>query len=332
MSLLFLNEDELRQIVTIPEAIACVKTAIEASARGQLNIPGSFALNLPTIKGEVDVTGVYVDQAAHYLVNVSSRFNQNAAANLPRHSGLTVLFNAATGSPAAIMLDNGYLAGLQSAAVGALAADYLACRTPAHVAVIGADSSAAYMHLKALLAVRQVESVAVWAKSPALADSYARTMVEDHNLNITMAASVQAAVHNTDLIIMAAHSQKPLLQAGWLKPGVHINAVESREGPKRDLCSDVLTQAQVIIAGNYSRCARSGELHYGLQGGIITSANVQGELGELVVGQIPGRTDPTQITLADLSTLDSGDTAVASVALEKARFYGLGQPISTQLN
>jgi ornithine cyclodeaminase len=156
-------------------------------------------------------------------------------------------------------------------------------------------------------------------------------MVEDHDLDIQIAASTKEAVQHADLIITTTDSDRPFVKAEWLKPGTHITAVGSNNPSQQQLELDVLQRADVIVVDNFEQCAVGGEIHHGLQVGLITKANVQGELGSLIVGKIPGRTDPRQITLADLTGLDSQDAVVATLAMEKAIFYGLGQRIEVGL-
>ena len=273
MSLLLLNEDELRQIVTIAEAIAGVKTAFIASAEGRMHVPGAFTLKLPEVKGEVQVKGTYLNEAPYYVVKVNSEFQDNPSINLPVGSGFTAVFDAATGIAAAIMIDNGYISTIRSGAAGALAAQYLANPHLQNVAVLGSGDQA-YMHLKALMQVRQFKTATVWAASPSNADRYARTMVEDHDLDIRIAPTVEAAVSSADLIITATYSPQPLIQADWLKPGVHITAVGNSSRPKQELQLNVLAKAEVIVADQFNQCAVTGEIHHGLLAGVISPAQV----------------------------------------------------------
>lgn len=330
MSLLVLNEDELRQTVTIAEAISAVEAAFIALAESRIHVPGNFTLDLPEVNGKVDVEGVYLSQAPYYVVRISSSFRNNPALNLPIHSGLTVVFDAALGRLVAIMVDNGYLTHLRAGAAGALAARHLANPTLDRVLVVGSGKQA-YIQLKSLTAVRQVGLVLVWGRSPMQVDSYARRLVEDHDLNIEIAPSLEAAVRQADLIITATSSQEPLIKAAWLKPGVHITAVGGNHPGKQELYVDVLQRADVIIADKLEQCAAYGEIYHGLTAGVISLNQVQGELGQLITGTIPGRTQPDQITLADLTGLEVQDTPIATLALEKALFLGLGQRVEIQL-
>jgi ornithine cyclodeaminase/alanine dehydrogenase-like protein (mu-crystallin family) len=328
MPLLLLNEDELRQIITIAETINAVEAAFTALAEGRMHVPGDFMLNLPAVKGEVQVKGTYLDEAPYYVIRVGSNFLDNPTINLPRQSGLMAVFDAATGFPAAVMFDNGYLTGMRAAAAGALTAKYLANPNLNRVAVLGSGNQA-YLQVKSLLAVRKVKQVSVWGRTPVKVDTFARRIVEDHDLNVEVAPSVEAAVRHADLVITATASHEPLVRAEWLKPGAHIIAVGSDRPTKQELHLSVLRRADVIIVDNFEQCAAAGEIHHGLDASIITRANIQGQLGDLIIGKIPGRTHPDQITLADLTGLDAQDAVVATMALEKALYIGLGQPVSS---
>jgi ornithine cyclodeaminase/alanine dehydrogenase-like protein (mu-crystallin family) len=329
MPLLLLNEDELRQIITIPETIEAVEAAFIALAEGRMHVPGDFMLNLPAVKGEVQVKGTYLDEAPYYVIRVGSDFLDNPTINLPRQSGLMAVFDAATGFPAAVMFDNGYLTGMRAAAAGALTAKYLANPNLNRVAVIGTGHQA-YLQVKSLLAVhREVKQVTVWGRTPVKVDTFARRIVEDHDLNVEIVPSVEAAVRQADLVITATASQKPLVQAEWLKPGAHIIAVGSDRPTKQELHFNVLRRADVIIVDDFEQCAAAGEIHHGLDASVITRDNIQGELGDVIIGKIPGRTHPDQITLADLTGLEAQDSIVATMALQKALYIGLGQPVSS---
>jgi ornithine cyclodeaminase len=327
MPLLLLNEDELRQIVTIAETIDAVETAFAALAENRINVPGNFALTLPEVKGEVQVKGAYLDEAPYYVIKIGSDFHDNPTINLPTQSGLTVIFDAATGFPAAVMLDNGYLTRIRAGAAGALTAKYLANESLDRVAVIGSGYQA-FIQIKSLKTVRHhIGLVSVWGRTPIKVDNCARRIVEDHDLNVEIASSVEAAVREADIVITATASEVPLIQADWLKPGVHIIAVGSDSPHKQELHPDVLKRADVIIVDKLEQSTVVGEIHHGLAAGTITQADIQGELGDLIIGKIPGRTHPDQITIADLTGLDTQDATVATLALEKALFLGLGQRV-----
>jgi ornithine cyclodeaminase/alanine dehydrogenase-like protein (mu-crystallin family) len=154
---------------------------------------------------------------------------------------------------------------------------------------------------------------------------------EDHNVDIEITSSIEAAVQPADLVILASDTQHPLIQADWLKLGVHLTVIEQSYVTPQKLHPEVLKRADVIITDKLSQAGNTGEIHYALAAGAIAHADIQGELSDLIVGNIPGRTHPHQMTVADLIGLDLQDTVVATLALEKALFLGLGQQVESRL-
>ena len=150
-------------------------------------------------------------------------------------------------------------------------------------------------------------------------------------LSVSARSSHEAAVQQADIIIITTASEEPILKGDWLKSGAHITIISTNNSNKQKLQDDVLQRADVIIVDSLDQSTTSGEIRYGLKAGTITTADIQGELGHLIIGKIPGRTDPNQITLADLTGLDSQDAVVATLAMEKALFLGLGQQIEVGL-
>ena len=158
-------------------------------------------------------------------------------------------------------------------------------------------------------------------------DTYVHRLIEEHDFNIEIAVSVEEAVCDADLVITTTSSEYPLVKPEWLKPGVHINAVGSNTPTKQELYPTVLDLADVIVTDKLIQSIMMGEIYHALDKSVITEERVQGELGDLIIGKITGRTDPKQITVADLTGRTMQDFALAVLALEKALFLSLGQRI-----
>lgn len=331
MSLLLLNEDELRQTINLSEAVAVIEAAFLASVENKIKSPGSFTLALPEVQGQVMIKSTYLPEAPYYVIKIDNHFKNNPPINLPVNNELIVVFDAATGYPAAILLDNGYLTNVRIGVVGALATEYLANKQARTVTMLG-SSGQAYVQLKALVTHRSVERVIVWSPLPHETDGFARRLVEDHDVNVEIAPSTEAAVAETDIIITAIHSPHPILRAEWLKPGVHITAIGGGNAtPDHQLHPDVLARADVIVVDSLEHCTDYGEVQHAIASGSITAAKIQGELGSLIQGKLTGRTRSDQITVADLAGLDWQDTVIATLALDKALFLGLGQRLESGL-
>jgi ornithine cyclodeaminase/alanine dehydrogenase-like protein (mu-crystallin family) len=123
-------------------------------------------------------------------------------------------------------------------------------------------------------------------------------------------------------------SREPYLRAEWLHPGLHITAMGSDAEEKQELFPDVLTNVDLLACDRRSQCFRLGELHHGLEAGIISREDEIVELGELVSGRRPGRTGDQEITLCDLTGVGMQDTAIALLATRKAAERGLGLQVT----
>jgi ornithine cyclodeaminase len=296
-------------------------------ARDEARLPDVIGMEVPEVDGEFHVKGAHLQGTPFAVFKVASGFYGNAARGLPTGSGLMMAFDATTGLPAALLLDNGYLTDLRTGAAGGVAANHLANPVLEKVAVIGSGIQARYQ-LRAVAQVRQIDGrVAVWSRDREHAEAYAREIVTELGIDVGVAPDVEVALRNAGLVITTTPSREPLIEAGWLSRGVHINAVGSDSPDKQELDVSVLARADILIADRLSQCLRLGEIHHAVEAGIIEAGDVTGELGDLIIGRAPGRTSEDQITVCDLTGVGVQDAAIASLALEKAKALGLGSEL-----
>src|SRR5262249_43480757 len=161
--------------------------------RGEATLPGVIGFDVPAHRGEVHVKGAHLHGSPFYSIKEAAGFYDNATSGLPVSSGLVLVFDAATGFPRAILLDNGFLTELRPGAAGALAADRLAGEDAATVGIIGSGAQARYQ-LEALLGVRRPRRVLVYGRSPASAGAYARETSARFGLPVSAVATAHEAV------------------------------------------------------------------------------------------------------------------------------------------
>jgi ectoine utilization protein EutC len=323
---LLLTEAELRRAVGMEQVVEAVEEAFAALARGEARLPGVLHLEVPEAEGEVHVKGAHLRGAPSFVCKVASGFYRNPERGLPVGSGLVMVFDASTGFPRALLLDNGYLTDLRTGAAGAVAARYLARPELTKVALVGAGVAARYQ-LRALRLVRAVPEVHVWSRTSERAEGFAREIEEELGLRVRPVHDLEAAVRDADLVVTATPAREPLIRADWLVPGVHVTALGSDGPEKQELDVEVLARADVVIADHLAECLRRGELHHAVRDGAIREDDVAGELGDVIMGRVSGRTDPDQITVADLTGVGVQDAAAGTLALERALAMGLGSDI-----
>lgn len=308
-----LQEDALRAVMTPDRALAAVRDAFRADGDGRTNVPPVINLEILASRGEFHVKTAHIEGVPHVAVKIASGFYDNPAKGLPSGSGLMALFDAATGLPVALLLDNGFLTDVRTGAAGALAADYLARQTITTVGVVGSGIQAR-QQVRCLRVVRSFARIVAWSPNRARLDAYCTEMAAE-GYDVLAADSIEAVCAAADVLITATPSREALIHAEWLREGIHVTAVGSDSPGKRELHPACLGRADIVVVDRYAQCAAFGELKHALDGGLLSPQHVR-TLGEIVAGHTPGRTSDTQITVADLTGVGFQDTAIASAAFE----------------
>jgi ornithine cyclodeaminase len=327
--MLVLTEAELRRIVGLDlSAVDCVEAAFAALATKPVAMPPILRLDIPEHRGEVDVKTAYVPGLDGFAIKVSPGFFDNPRLGLPSLNGLMILFSARTGLVEALLLDNGYLTDVRTAAAGAVAARHLARPDAAVAAIFGAGMQAG-LQLQALALVRPIREARIWARDAQKANKAAAELSRKLGFAVTAIADPQAAVKGADIIVTTTPAERPILMADWIEPGQHITAMGSDSEHKNEIDPTVLARA-TYVADRLSQTRRLGELAHAIRAGSASADQAFAELGEVIAGQRPGRTRTDEITLADLTGTGVQDTAIANLAALRARTAGAGQIIDTK--
>ena len=224
-----------------------------------------------------------------------------------------VVLSSETGRVQAVLLDNGYLTDVRTAAAGGVAARHLSRPDSRCAAIFGAGLQAR-MQLQALRLVRPIDSAVIWARDPAKAQALAAEM-DGAGLRVMAEPDPERAAGMADIIVTTTPARQPILRAEWLRPGQHVTAMGSDQAGKNELDPHCLDRADLYVADRVSQTRALGELRAALAAGLIADDAVVPELGEIIAGTRPGRTAPDQITIADLTGTGIQDTAIATHAL-----------------
>ena len=313
-----LTEAELRRLVPLDrDAVACVEDAFRALATKPVAMPPILRLDIPEHRGEVDVKTAYVPGLDGFAIKISPGFFDNPTLGLPSVNGLMVLLSAHTGLVEAMLLDNGYLTDVRTAAAGAVAAKHLSRPDSSVAAVFGAGVQAA-LQLEALTLVRPIREARLWARDPARAAAAAARLSDRLGIPVGAVAEGRAAVAGADIVVTTTPADAPILFADWLAPGQHVTAMGSDAEHKNELEPALLARADLYVADSLTQTRRLGELHHAIQAGVVSADRAFSELGAVIAGQAPGRSSPDQITVCDLTGTGVQDTAIAALARGRA--------------
>jgi len=319
-----LTESDLRDLLTLDRGtIACVEEAFNALATKPVVMPPVLHLEIAEANGEIDVKTAYVPGLDSLAMKMSPGFFDNPKIGLPSLNGLMVVLSAKTGLVEAVLLDNGYLTDLRTAAAGGVAADWLARKDAARAGIVGAGVQAR-LQLQALSLVRPLESALVWARDGGNAEACAEEMTEALGIPVSVADEIAPLVEASDILVTTTPTHKPLIDETHLHPGLTIIAMGSDAAYKNEIAAGALVAADVYVCDRLSQVRLLGELHHAIEAGKVDALAVYPELGEVFAGQKPGRSNDSECVICDLTGTGVQDTAIATLAVARARSAGAG--------
>jgi ornithine cyclodeaminase len=221
------------------------------------------------------------------------------------------LFDAATGLPLAV-LDGTELTRRRTAAASALAARYLAPPDATRLLMVGTGGLAPHV-IESHAAVRSISSVRVWGRRMEAAETVARGLA-GRPYEVEAVSDLPAAVHWADIISCATLSETPIVHGAWLRPGQHLDLIGSFTPAMREADDAALSRAGIYVDTRMA-LSESGELLHGFASGVISAADVRGELSELVRGSVAGRRAAEEITLFKSVGCAIEDLAAAELAI-----------------
>jgi alanine dehydrogenase len=312
MTIEIFHEAEIRKSVSMPEAIEAMEQAFVAYASKAATVPSVIHLDIPAERGEIHIKAAHIHSAPDYVIKIAAGFYNNKLKGLPIGSGMMLVFDAKTGFPQAILIDNAYLTDVRTAAAGGVAAKYMARKKIQRVGVIGAGTQGR-LQLEALACVRSFDSVAIYDHHTTNVERYLNEMSGRVDTKIQPARTVEEAVRGCQVVITATPSREPFVKAEWIDPGTHITALGSDGPDKQELEVRVLERADHIIVDSLPQCSKFGELHHALQAGVTAD----GELGEVILGKVAGRNSDDEITVCDLTGVGVQDAAIAALCYRR---------------
>ncbi len=310
-----LNYDEIASLVRPHEVIDAVEAAYSQFYSGAIDIPFPYHFE-PSDDSIVHVKSA-VRKGEKYVIKVASYFPGNQKKGLANFQGLVMLFDGTTGVPSIILFDNGLLTHHRTGAAGAVAAKHLS-REESSVALVIGTGTQGKLQLDYLTRVRTISKVLVRGEDAENSNRYIGQAGKKHpGIQFEPVSDLSQACGQADIIITATPSRAPILEADWVKPGTHINAIGSDNPGKQELPPQLLAKA-VYVTDSTPQCASNGELQHAIAANVMAEDDVHAEIGAILSGASPGRTDPGSITIFDSTGLGAQDLAIAACVLRRS--------------
>ncbi len=322
MPVLIANQEQVTELLSLKECIPAMENALRMLADGEAVMPLRTRMVLPDGRSILGLMPSYLKGLHSLAVKVITVFPSNMGTECDFHQGVVLLFDAERGRLRAIV-DATAVTAIRTAAVTAVATRLLA-RPDAHdLAIIGAGTQA-HTHLEALMAVRDIRRVRLFSLPLEGARSFAQRESERYGVRMEATDSAEEAVRDADIICTVTTSKDPVVMGRWVSPGTHINAIGACSPDQRELDTEAVVKARLYADRREALLAESGDFLIPRREGAIGDEHILGELGELLLGRIPGRTAPDQVTLFKSLGLAIEDLAAAHLVLTKAIETGQG--------
>ena len=227
----------------------------------------------------------------------------------PAQRSTITAYSADTGECLAVV-DGRVVTRVRTAAATALATRTLARPDAGVLGLLGAGNLA-LEHVRALATVRDLRRVLVWSRTRESSERVA-AQVNDLGLDAAALPTARDVVEAADVVCTLTPAVAPFVDAAWLRPGTHLNAVGSPPRPSfSEVGPDVFARADVaVVDARAVALAESGNVRRAIEAGALATPLV--ELGDVLAGTAPGRRSPDDVTV--FSSVGIGLQDLATVA------------------
>jgi ornithine cyclodeaminase/alanine dehydrogenase-like protein (mu-crystallin family) len=325
MEIRVLRGVEVRQLLPMAECIDLMQRTMIAVSEGRVVLPLRSILRMPGERGMMGMMPGYLAEPECFGVKLVSLIPRNKPPEYSSHLGVVLLFEAEHGQPVAL-LDAAEITAIRTAAASGLATRLLARPEAGDLGLLGAGEQAR-SHLEAMLSVRPLRRIRVWARDRDKARIFADAEGARHGIVVETSPTVREAIAGADIVCTTTKAREPILQGDWLTPGVHINIVGSSIAAAAEIDTAAVVKARFFVDRRESTINEGGEYLRALKAGAITAEHILGEIGEVANGSKVGRRSPLDVTIYKSLGIAPQDLASAHHVLEKARAAGVGQII-----
>jgi alanine dehydrogenase len=317
----FFSSDDVRRALSMPRAISAMREAFQLLSRKEVQAPPRLHLDIQDYQGVELVKPVYVPSLQQIGFKVISLFRNNHQFGLPLSHAVLLVFDAATGVPQAIM-DGDLLTAIRTGAASGLATDLLARKDAQVLAVFGAGLQAR-TQIEAIMTVRPLQKIYIFDQNQIKAKKLAEEFHSHENLKFIVTDKA-LELRQAEIISTVTTSDVPVFSDTFISPGVHINAVGAFKPDSREVPSETIRRAKVVVDQREACLKEAGDLLIPMAEGMITAEHLHAEIGEIALGSRAGRESDQEITLFKSVGHAVQDLLAARVVLSFSREHNLG--------
>jgi ornithine cyclodeaminase len=314
---LFLDEQQVTDLLTMEMAIAAVEEALKQHGLGTaINNPRT-RVRLPS--GQLHMMGAALPTRGVIGYKAYTAFKGHTRFHV-------MLYSTDTGELLA-MLQADRLGQLRTGAASGVASKHMARSEAGSVGIFGTGWQAR-AQLEAVCAVRQIRGIKAFGRDATRRQTFCTEMSQQLGMAVEPANTPEAVVKGMDIVITATNARAPLFDGNWLEPGAHVNAIGANALIRREVDDTTVRRSALIVVDSKEQARlECGDLLGALERGLIHWGQVR-ELGDVVAGLMPGRRQVSDITLFASHGLAIWDLAAGMAVYDAAKAKGIGRDLA----
>ena len=322
-----ITEAMVEEHLSLPECISAMREVMTAVSNDEATLPIRNYLPIPNQPGKMAIMpGTIEEPGPCFGIKLVCKYERAADSPYGTHVGMVLVFDSEKGVPLA-MIEGASLTAIRTSAASAMATDLLANPDAKSLAILGCGEQA-LRHVRAMLAVRDVQHIHVWGRNVARADAFCQRLSKETGVEMSVAKSAEACVVNADLVCTTTASKTPILKGAWLKPGCHVNLVGAAIPTSAEADADVVTRSRFFVDYKPAAMAAAGELLNAITAGVASADTIVAEIGEVAADRVQGRVSTNDITVYKSLGVSSQDLAAGHKLYELACREGFGVEIN----
>jgi len=319
---LILSRTDMMGLVTPAEYVQCVEQAYRMHGAGRFYMDPKGHIVLDKYPGEWEAMPSYLEEpeaAACKWVSIRERNRERF--DLPTVFSILIYTHPETGFPLAIC-DGSFHTVMRTGAAAAVSTKWLARTHSKVLAIVGAGHMAEGT-IETCNEVLDWDEVRVWSRSQSTLDGFAAKYRDRFGFDLRTSTDLETVVRGADVVVTVTPAREPIVKDQWVAPGTHIAAVGADKAGDQELDPAILQRARIFV-DDIRQCRTDGEINVPLSQGLIGEDDVAGEIGEVIVGKLAGRTSDDEITVFDSTGIALQDSATVPLEYERAVAAGVG--------
>jgi ornithine cyclodeaminase/alanine dehydrogenase-like protein (mu-crystallin family) len=318
--MLILSRDDVRRALDAAELFEAIRDGFQMLAQGQCTMPLRVVMDMQAHRGVSLVMPAYCEGLKAAGMKVVTVMGDNPAKNLPLIHSKYLYLNSETGEILSLM-DAEYLTGLRTAVVSALATELLDKSSGRTLAVFGTGVQA-WFHVEVFDSLFGIGEILVFGRTPESSERFAVRV--ERQLRKPARRAVLSELKRADIICTCTTSRTPLFESRDVRPGAHINAVGSFQPDVREIGSDVVTGATILVDSYEAALREAGDILIPMAEGAMQREHIYGSIDELVSGAKPAPALDRKLTMFKSVGLAIEDLVAAHLAYNRAVALGIG--------